>query len=78
LFDEDGSIIGIVFSSVNAKILWDAAEILPQNINYAVKAEQLLSLLATISGFQFEKGNKGTSNEKKSMCVGLVRVEINP
>jgi S1-C subfamily serine protease len=45
LFSADGNIIGVVVASANAKVFFETLGIVPQNVNFAVKSEHLLSLL---------------------------------
>jgi len=46
LFNKDGRVVGIVVSSLNAKYFYERVSILPQNVNFAVKADYLRTLLA--------------------------------
>ena len=50
LVDQHGNVVGVVISKLNAlKVLATTGD-LPQNVNYAVKADYLLRFLATIPG----------------------------
>ena len=48
LFNLKGELVGVVVSSLNAKYFYDNAGIIPQNVNFAVKANYLQSLIAMI------------------------------
>ncbi|MCJ7651377.1 MAG: serine protease [Candidatus Lokiarchaeota archaeon] len=44
LFNSSGEIIGIVVATLNAKYFYENADIIPQNVNFAVKSDYLLNL----------------------------------
>ncbi|TAL62637.1 MAG: serine protease [Bacteroidetes bacterium] len=44
LFNSSGEIIGIVVATLNAKYFYENADIIPQNVNFAVKCDYLLNL----------------------------------
>lgn len=46
LFNTKGELVGIVVSSLNAKYFYENAGIIPQNVNFAVKASYLQSLIS--------------------------------
>lgn len=48
LFNSNGEFIGIVFSSLNAKFFYENADIIPQNVNFAVKSNYLLNLISLL------------------------------
>jgi len=48
LFNSNGEYIGIVFSSLNAKFFYENADIIPQNVNFAVKSNYLLNLISLL------------------------------
>jgi S1-C subfamily serine protease len=48
LFSEKGELVGIVVASINAKYLYEEADILPQNINFAIKSDYLINLLSML------------------------------
>lgn len=50
LFNKDGNVVGVVVSSLNASYFHERASIMPQNVNFAVKADYLRSLLAMSPG----------------------------
>ena len=45
LFNTSGQIVGVVVASANAKVFFEELGVIPQNINFAVKSDYLLSLL---------------------------------
>jgi S1-C subfamily serine protease len=45
LIDEAGDVIGIVVSTVSPAFQYKMTETLPQNINFAIKADYLLNLM---------------------------------
>ena len=60
LVTHDGAVIGVISSKLNAGRL-SPAEVLPENVNYAVKSGCLVSLLKTLPGknhFDIKKGAK--------------------
>jgi serine protease Do len=48
LFNSKGDLVGIVVSSLNAKYFYENAGIIPQNVNFAVKASYLQSIISAI------------------------------
>ncbi len=50
LFNHHGEVVGIVVSSLNARYFYERASVLPQNVNFAVKADFLRSLIAMSPG----------------------------
>jgi serine protease Do len=59
LFNRDGNVVGIVVSSLNAGYFYEHASIIPQNVNFAVKADYLRSLLAMSPGGKDALGRVG-------------------
>lgn len=45
LFNTLGEVVGIVVASANARIFYEELGVIPQNVNFAVKSDYLLSLL---------------------------------
>jgi S1-C subfamily serine protease len=43
-----GDVVGIIVSSLNARYLYENAGIIPQNVNFAIKADYLRSLVAML------------------------------
>ena len=48
LFDEEGNLVGIVVSSLNAKYLYEEISVIPQNVNFAVKGNYLTNLISML------------------------------
>lgn len=48
LFNKEGELIGIIVASINAKFLYEKADILPQNINFAIKSDYLINLISML------------------------------
>ncbi|MDP1677099.1 MAG: trypsin-like peptidase domain-containing protein, partial [Bacteroidota bacterium] len=48
LFNKNGEIVGIVVASLNAKYFYENADIIPQNVNFAVKSDYLLNLISML------------------------------
>ncbi|MBT4034782.1 MAG: trypsin-like peptidase domain-containing protein [Candidatus Marinimicrobia bacterium] len=46
LFSENGDLIGIVVSSLNAKYFYEELSVIPQNVNFAVKKNYLTNLIS--------------------------------
>ena len=52
LVAQEGNVVGIVVSKLSAVALLKETGGLPQNVNYAVKSNYLLEVLANISGLE--------------------------
>ncbi len=48
LFNNNGELIGIVVSSLNAKYFYENLHIIPQNVNFAVKSDYLINLVSML------------------------------
>jgi S1-C subfamily serine protease len=48
LFNEKGELIGIVVSSLNAKLLYEQTGTIPQNVNFAIKSDYLKNLISML------------------------------
>jgi S1-C subfamily serine protease len=73
LFDNDGNIIGIVVATLDAGRVYQAVGALPQNVNYAIKADYLLSLVAMLRGESLASRTTAFSPEKAAQCVAIIR-----
>lgn len=58
LFDRNGAVIGIVSSKINALRMAAATGDVPQNVNFAIKANVVTNFLET-NGMKFEQAPKG-------------------
>ena len=73
LFDGDGNVIGVVVATLDAANTYKLSGALPQNINYAIKADYLLSLVSMLPGDTLAFGTTAFSNEKAAQCVAIIR-----
>ncbi len=73
LFDSDGNIIGVVVATLDAGKVYQVASAIPQNVNFAIKADYLLSLAAMLPGASLGSRTTGFSPEKASQCVAIIR-----
>jgi len=48
LFNSNGEIIGIVLASLNAKYFYENVDIIPQNVNFAIKVDYLRNLISML------------------------------
>ena len=48
LFNRKGELVGIVVATLNAKYLFERADVIPQNVNFAVKSSYLLNLTSMV------------------------------
>jgi len=48
LFNRDGMLVGIVFASLDAKYFYERADIIPQNVNFAIKSEYLTNIVSLL------------------------------
>lgn len=54
LFDEQGNLVGIVAAKLDSLITLAATGDLPQNVNYAIKADYLKPILKTVEGISIQ------------------------
>ena len=73
LFDSDGNIVGIVVATLDAGKVYQAASAIPQNVNFAIKADYLLSLAAMLPAGSVGSRTTSFSPEKASQCVAIIR-----
>src|SRR5579862_762467 len=52
LFNSDGQLIGVVVAQLDAGVLFHAIGIIPQNVNFAIKASLLKELVDTLPGHE--------------------------
>ena len=70
LFNSNGEFIGIVFSSLNAKFFYENSDIIPQNVNFAIKSDYLLNLISLLPD------EKEISNRKNSLSELSIEKQI--
>ena len=64
LFNGQGEIIGVVVASLNAKYFYEEANIIPQNVNFAIKSDYLINLISMFPGGEEILNPQGTSTAK--------------
>jgi S1-C subfamily serine protease len=74
LIDEAGDVIGIIVSTLSPAFQYKMTETLPQNINFAIKAEYLLNLMEMLPQRPKIAVSKQPGASAASRCVGVVRV----
>jgi S1-C subfamily serine protease len=74
LIDEAGDVIGIIVSTFSPAFQYKMTETLPQNINFAIKADYLMSLMEMLPQRPKIAVSKKAGASAASMCVGVVRV----
>ena len=72
LFDSSGNVIGVVVATADAARFYAVAGTLPQNVNWAVKSDYLLSLLSMLPADSPSPRTTSFSPEKASKCVALI------
>jgi S1-C subfamily serine protease len=72
LFDGDGNIIGVVVATLDAARVYQAASAIPQNVNYAIKTDYMLNLLAMLPGESPATRATAFSPEKAAQCVAII------
>ena len=72
LFDQDGNIVGIVVATLDAGVVFQNARALPQNVNFAVKADYLRNLISMMPGDQIGTRTIPFSPDKAAQCVALI------
>jgi S1-C subfamily serine protease len=73
LFDSDGNVVGIVVATLDAAKAYQLSSAIPQNVNYAIKADYLLSLVAMLPGDSLASRTTAFSPEKAAQCVAIIR-----
>lgn len=73
LFDSSGNIIGVVVATLDAAKTYQAASAIPQNVNFAIKADYLLNLAEMVPGFVPAQRTTEFSPDKASRCIAIVR-----
>jgi S1-C subfamily serine protease len=72
LFDANGNVIGIVVASLDAAKAFQLTNSFPQNVNWAIKSDYLLSLLEMIPDAKIPDRTGTFSPESASACIALV------
>src|SRR5271157_101832 len=74
LFDSEGNIVGIVVATLDAGKLYQAASVLPQNVNWAIKTDYLLDLVGMLPDASPGARTTAFSPEKAARCVAIISV----
>jgi len=77
-FDGNGNIIGVVVATLDAAKVYQAASAIPQNVNLAINADYLLSLVAASERFSWvadywRSHRKRPHNARRLSALGDVR-----
>jgi S1-C subfamily serine protease len=73
LIDESGDVIGIIVSMLNPTFQYQLTSSLPQNVNFAIKADYLLSLVYMLPNKPKINVKKLADPSEVAGCVGVVR-----
>jgi S1-C subfamily serine protease len=80
LFNKDGQLVGIVVAQLDARVLYEAIGVIPQNINFAVKGGSLRNLLESLPGgaqlLRQTNGLQGASREKQVEALSPLVVKV--
>jgi S1-C subfamily serine protease len=71
LFDNDGNVIGVVVATLDPAKVYQTASALPQNVNFAIKADYLLNLMAMLPDETLGTRTTPFSPEKAAQCVAI-------
>ena len=74
LIDEAGDVIGIIVSTLSPAFQYKMTETLPQNINFAIKADYLLNLMEMLPQRPQIAVSRKAGATAASKCVAVVRV----
>jgi len=72
LFDNEGNIIGIVVATLDAAKAFYLTSAIPQNVNWAIKSDYLLSLVGMIPDASLPDRKVPFSPEAAAACIALV------
>lgn len=82
LFDSAGRVVGVVTSTLNNRFLFATQGVMPQNVNFAIKASYLRSMLALVPGGGCRvpdspiAGPLGPKEIQERYASGVVRIEV--
>jgi S1-C subfamily serine protease len=71
LFDSEGNIVGVVVATLDASKLYQMAGVLPQNVNWAIKSDYLLTLISALGQAPASR-ETAFSPDKAAQCVAIV------
>jgi len=72
LFDERGNIIGIVVATLDAAKAYQLTSAIPQNVNWAIKSDYLLSLAEMIPNEKLSSRAIVFTPDKAAGCAALI------
>ena len=75
LFDTAGHVVGIVVATLDPANVYKTDSALPQNVNFAVKSDYLLNLVAMLPAEKLAPPTTAFSAEKAASCVGLIQAQ---
>ena len=78
LFDSEGNIVGVVVAVLDPGAVYQQAGAIPQNVNFAIKADYLLSLVAVVPGGLLGTRTTAFSPEKAAQCVAIIQASTIP
>ena len=64
LFDQDAHLIGIVLATLDAKFFYENLDTIPQNVNFAIKSDYLISLISMLPEGPSILSRKGSLQDK--------------
>ena len=64
LFDQDGNVIGIILATLDAKFFYERLDTVPQNVNFAIKSDYLVSLISLLPEGSSILSRKGSLQDK--------------
>lgn len=64
LFDKRGNVVGIVLASLDAKFFYEKLDTIPQNVNFAIKSDYLISLISMLPEKDSILSRKGSLQNK--------------
>jgi S1-C subfamily serine protease len=64
LFDQHGNIIGIVLATLDAKFFYEHLDTIPQNVNFAIKSDYLISVISLLPESDSILSRKGSLQDK--------------
>ena len=80
LLNENGEIVGVVVSTLNAQYFYDNKSIIPQNVNFAIKGNYVTNLISILPEYQELSNRKnlllGKSLEEKIELISPFIVTI--
>lgn len=79
LFDEKGNLVGMVAAKLDSLVTLELTGDLPQNVNYAIKADYLEPVLKTVQGLEVGKEKTKDVNlleliEKQKQSAVMIKV----